>query len=47
MNKEKALEITKDRIEKLNSFTPINEIDKVIADETLEYLKYVEKMLEE
>ncbi len=47
MNKERALEITKDRIEAIQETTFYNESEKKIADETLEYLKYIEKLLED
>lgn len=46
MNKEKALEITKDRIESLKVFVPNNESEMKIAKETLEYLYFIEDMLE-
>ena len=45
MNKEKALEITRDRLENLHSFTPENESESKIAKETMEYLKYIEDLL--
>lgn len=47
MNKRKALEITKDRIDNLEHFIPTNQSEANIASETLEYLKFVEGMLEE
>ena len=47
MDKQKALEITKDRIENLNKFIPTNESESEIANETLEFLKYIEKILED
>nr|DAO95534.1 MAG TPA: hypothetical protein [Caudoviricetes sp.] len=46
MNIKKALEITKDRIENLKSFTPRNISEERIAKETLEYLEFVGKLLE-
>lgn len=47
MNKVRALEITNDRIESLNRFIPENESQKKIADETIEYLKFIKTLLEE
>ena len=47
IGKMRALEITNDRIESLNSFIPENESQKKIADETIEYLKFVKTLLEE
>lgn len=47
MDKEKALAITKDRINNLRGFIPENESEVKIAKETLEYLEFVKKMLEE
>ena len=47
MNKQKALEITKDRIENLNKFIPTNKSEAEVANETLEFLKYIEKILED
>ena len=47
MNKQKALEITRDRIENLNKFIPSNESEKEVTEETLEFLKFVEGMLED
>jgi hypothetical protein len=46
INKIKALEITKDRIDSLNYFTPENESEKRILTETLEYLKFIKEILE-
>lgn len=46
MDIKKALLITKDRIESIKSFTPRNESEANIAVETLEYLKFVGKILE-
>ena len=47
MDKMRALEITNDRIESLKIFIPENESQKKIADETIEYLKFVKTFLEE
>lgn len=47
MNKQRALEIARDRIENLNKFIPTNENEMKIADETLEFLKFIEKILED
>lgn len=47
MNKQKALEIAKDRIENIEKFTPTNENEKKIAEETLEFLKFIKKLLED
>lgn len=47
MDKQKALEIAKDRIESLQKFIPANESEKKTAEETLEFLKFVERMLED
>ena len=46
MKIEKALEITKDRIEGIEKFTPDNQNEAQIAKETLEYLKFIENLLE-
>ena len=46
MDIKKALEITRDRIENLKSFTPRNISEERIAKETLEYLEFIEKLLE-
>lgn len=46
MNIEKALVITKDRIENMKMFTPSNASEVRIAAETLEYLEFIEKLLE-
>lgn len=45
MNIERALLITKDRIENMKSFIPSNASEAYIAKETLEYLEFVDKML--
>lgn len=45
MDKQKALEITRDRIENLESFTPNTASEANIAAETLEYLKFIETVL--
>lgn len=47
MNKERALEIAKDRIEALQSFVPTNESEVKISKETMEFLIFVKEMLEE
>ncbi|HJJ15464.1 MAG TPA: hypothetical protein OIM60_03455 [Clostridiaceae bacterium] len=46
MNIEKALEITKDRIDSLKIFIPSNQSETQISIETLEYLKFIENLLE-
>lgn len=46
INKIKALEITKDKIDSLNYFTPENESEKRILTETLEYLEFIKEILE-
>lgn len=46
MDIERAVLITRDRIENLERFIPDNKSESNIAKETLEYLKFVEKMLE-
>ena len=46
MDKEKALAITIDRLGNLRSFIPSNESERKIAEETIEYLQFVRKMLE-
>lgn len=46
MDKQKALEIAKNRIESLSRFIPANESEKKTYEETLEFLEYVERMLE-
>ena len=46
MNIEKALEITKDRIERIKKFIPSNQNEIQISIETLEYLKFIENLLE-
>lgn len=47
MDKQKALEIAKNRIESLSKFIPTNESEKKTYKETLEFLKYVERMLKD
>lgn len=47
MNKQKALEFTKDRIDSISSCTYTTESEIKIANETLEYLRFIEKILEE
>lgn len=47
MNKQKALKIAKNRIESVNRFIPENESESKIAAETLEFLIFVKKMLED
>lgn len=47
MDKKKALEITKDRINNLRHFIPTNKSEQKIAEETLEYLEFIEKLLED
>ncbi len=47
MDKKKALAITIDRIENLRGFITSNESERKIANETLEYLEFVKKMLED
>lgn len=47
MDIKKAKEITKDRIESMKKFIPSNESETRIAKETLEYLEFIEKLLEE
>lgn len=47
MDKQKVLEIAKDRIESLSRFIPANESEKKAYEETLEFLKYVERILED
>ena len=47
MNKIKALEITKDRIDSLKYFPPENESEKKLKIETLEYLEFIKEMLED
>ena len=44
MNIEKALEITKDRIECMKKFIPSNQNEIQISIETLEYLKFIRKI---
>lgn len=46
MDINRALLITKDRIDNLKGFTPNNRREAYIVAETLEYLEFVEKILE-
>jgi hypothetical protein len=46
MNKEQALEFTKDRIEKITRMTYKTESEIKIKRETLEYLRFIESLLE-
>lgn len=46
MDRQKALEITKDRIESMSYFIPENESESKIKKETTEWLKFIEKILE-
>ena len=46
MDINRALLITKDRIGNLKGFTPSNKSEAYIVEETLEYLEFVEKILE-
>lgn len=46
MNIEKALLITKDRIENMKLFIPSNLSEVRIKEETEEWLEFIEKMLE-
>lgn len=46
MNIKKAMLITKDRIENMRNFTPSNASETYIAKETLEYLEFIEKLLD-
>lgn len=46
MNIEKALLITKDRIENMKLFIPSNPREVRIKEETEEWLEFIEKMLE-
>ena len=46
MDKQKALEIAKDRIKSLQSFIPLNESENKISKETMEFLIFVKEMLE-
>ena len=46
MNREIALKIAKDRLEKLNMFQPENESEREASIETREFLKYIEHILE-
>lgn len=47
MDKEKALLIARDRIENINKSIFYSETEKEIAEETVKFLKFVEKVLEE
>lgn len=47
MDIQKALEFTKNRIECLQSFTPSTESERNTALETMEYLEFIKKLLEE
>lgn len=47
MNIEKALLITKDRIENMKQFIPSNPTEAKIKVETEEWLEFIEKMIEE
>ena len=47
MDNQKALEIARDRIGSISKFIPANESEKKTAEETLEFLKFVEKLLED
>lgn len=47
MDNQKALEIARDRIESISKFIPANESEKKVTEETLEFLKFVEKLLED
>ena len=47
MNIEKALLITKDRIENMKLFIPSNPSEVRIKEETVEWLDFIEKILEE
>jgi hypothetical protein len=46
MDINRALLITKDRIGNLKGFTPSNRSEACVVAETLEYLEFVEKILE-
>jgi hypothetical protein len=46
MNKKQALEFTKDRIEVITRMTYTTESETKIKQETLEYLRFIEKLLE-
>ena len=46
MDRMRALEITKDRIESMKQFTPSNSSEASIAKETMEYLSYIKTILE-
>lgn len=47
MNKEKALEFTNERIENISKTVYNNPMEREIAKETLEYLKFVKGLLED
>ena len=47
MNIEKALLITKDRIENMKLFIPSNPSEVRIKEETVEWLDFIEKILKE
>lgn len=47
MDKQKALDITRDRIENMVQFIPSNQSEAKIAEETMIWLKFIEKMLDE
>ena len=47
MDKQKALDFTIDRIESIKQQTYTTESERKIANETLEYLKFIKNMLEE
>ena len=46
MNRKRALEIARDRLECLNKFQPENESESKTLKETREFLRYVEHILE-
>lgn len=46
MNRERALEIARDRLDKLDMFQPENESEVKVLKETKEFLEYVECILE-
>ena len=47
MDKQKALEITRERIEGIKTGIYENEMQREIANEMLEYLRFIEKILED
>lgn len=47
MNIKKALAITRDRIENMEQFIPSNLSEAKIAEETMMWLKFIEKLLSE